>query len=187
MSTLLRIVLHTPATTQAQQYGNQSGQASWLLRLPGDRAVAADDPRVPGARSRSTRHRWLGARQRDGVARGAGQVRDLGALGDGRTRSRRPRSRSPAASAASRMLLGSCLPSPLPSTPHTAGRTGRPDLGRRAPHREPGYATTTRIAFGTPERRAQIAVVGQTWPVLVNPDVRDQIALDTSRIPPAPV
>jgi hypothetical protein len=51
---------------------------------------------------------------------------------------------------------------------------------------DPGYATTTRIAFGTPERRAQIAVVGQTWPVLVNPNVRDQIALDTIRIPPAP-
>jgi hypothetical protein len=51
----------------------------------------------------------------------------------------------------------------------------------------PGYATTTRIAFGTPERRAQIAVVGQTWPVLVNPNVRDQIALDANRIPPAPV
>ena len=56
----------------------------------------------------------------------------------------------------------------------------------RFPTRDPGYATTTRIAFGTPERRAQIAVVGRTWPVLVNPNVRDQIALDTNRIPPAP-
>ncbi|HVT68848.1 MAG TPA: hypothetical protein VHF26_13945 [Trebonia sp.] len=55
------------------------------------------------------------------------------------------------------------------------------------PGGEPGYATITRVAFATPERRAQIAVVGQTWPVLVNPDVRDKIALDTSRIPPAPV
>jgi hypothetical protein len=53
------------------------------------------------------------------------------------------------------------------------------------PTGDPGYATTTRIAFGTPERRAQIAAVGQTWPVLVNPNVRDQIALDTNRIPPA--
>ena len=57
----------------------------------------------------------------------------------------------------------------------------------RFPTGDPGYATTARIAFGTPERRAQIAVVGQTWPVLVNPNVRDQIALDTNRIPPAPV
>jgi hypothetical protein len=57
----------------------------------------------------------------------------------------------------------------------------------RFPTGDPGYATTTRIAFGTPERRAQIAVVGQTWPVLVNPNVRDQIALDTNRIPPAPI
>lgn len=57
----------------------------------------------------------------------------------------------------------------------------------RFPTGDPGYATTTRIAFGTPERRAQIAVVGQTWPVLVNPDVRDKIALDTNRIPPAPI
>lgn len=55
------------------------------------------------------------------------------------------------------------------------------------PTGDPGYATTTRIAFGTPERRAQIAVVGQTWPVLVNPNVRDQIDLDTSRIPPVPI
>jgi hypothetical protein len=57
----------------------------------------------------------------------------------------------------------------------------------RFPTGDPGYATTTRIAFGTPQRRAQIAVVGQTWPVLVNPDVRDQIALDTNRIPPTPI
>jgi hypothetical protein len=57
----------------------------------------------------------------------------------------------------------------------------------RFPTGDPVYATTTRIAFGTPERRAQIAVVGQTWPVLVNPNVRDQIALDTNRIPPAPI
>ena len=57
----------------------------------------------------------------------------------------------------------------------------------RFPTGDPGYATTTRIAFSTPERRAQIAVAGQTWPVLVNPNVRDQIALDTNRIPPAPI
>lgn len=55
------------------------------------------------------------------------------------------------------------------------------------PAGDPGYATITRIAFATPERRAQIAVVGRTWPVLVNPNARDQIALDTNRIPPAPV
>jgi hypothetical protein len=57
----------------------------------------------------------------------------------------------------------------------------------RFPTGDPGYATITRIAFATAERRAQIAVVGQTWPVLVNPNVRDQIALDTNRLPPAPV
>jgi hypothetical protein len=50
----------------------------------------------------------------------------------------------------------------------------RPDGG--------GYATSMRIGFSTPEKRAKVATVGLTLPVLVNPAARDQIATDTSRL-----
>ncbi len=45
-----------------------------------------------------------------------------------------------------------------------------------------GYATTTRIAFSSPEKRARIAIVGRSLPVLINPGARDQIAIDTRRL-----
>jgi hypothetical protein len=45
-----------------------------------------------------------------------------------------------------------------------------------------GYATSMRIGFSTPEKRAKVAAVGLTLPVLVNPGARDQIAIDTSRL-----
>ena len=45
-----------------------------------------------------------------------------------------------------------------------------------------GYSTTMRIGFSTPEKRARIAAVGTTLPVLVNPAARDQIAIDTGRL-----
>ena len=46
-----------------------------------------------------------------------------------------------------------------------------------------GYSTTMRIGFGTPQTRAKIATVGAVLPVLVNPEQRDQIAVDTSHLP----
>jgi hypothetical protein len=45
-----------------------------------------------------------------------------------------------------------------------------------------GYSTTMRIGFSTAEKRARIAAVGTTLPVLVNPAARDQIAIDTGRL-----
>ncbi len=49
-----------------------------------------------------------------------------------------------------------------------------------------GYSTQMRISFSTPARRAAIADLGRTLPVLVNPGARDQIAIDTSRLGPLP-
>jgi hypothetical protein len=46
-----------------------------------------------------------------------------------------------------------------------------------------GYSTTTRISFGTPQTRARITTVGATLPVLVNAQRRDQVVIDTSRLP----
>jgi hypothetical protein len=45
-----------------------------------------------------------------------------------------------------------------------------------------GYATNMRIGFSTPEKRAKVATVGLTLPVLINPAARDQIAIDTGRL-----
>lgn len=44
------------------------------------------------------------------------------------------------------------------------------------------YPATTRIGFGTPARRAAIATVGTTLPLLVNPNDPGRIVIDLSRI-----
>ena len=45
-----------------------------------------------------------------------------------------------------------------------------------------GWTTTMRIAFSTAEKRARVATVGVTLPVLVNPQAHDRIAIDTTRL-----
>lgn len=69
-----------------------------------------------------------------------------------------------------------------------AGDRLRPGYARRAGtagaarSRRPGYATTMRISFSTPQRRAAVAAVGRTLPVLIDPAARDRIAIDTTRL-----
>ena len=45
-----------------------------------------------------------------------------------------------------------------------------------------GWSTVLRISFSTPARRAEIAAVGRSLPVLADPQRHDRIAIDTARL-----
>lgn len=47
------------------------------------------------------------------------------------------------------------------------------------------YTATTRVAFGTPMRRQQIANVGARLPLRIDPSDPSRVAIDMSKLPPA--
>jgi hypothetical protein len=71
-----------------------------------------------------------------------------------------------------------CLP---PGSPTPPGGVVDLTLDVTPPWGE-GYTTVLRTGFRSPGRRARFAGVGAQLPVLINPKVRDQIALDTNQL-----